>query len=1354
MPLPRSPVAPSTQNQNPPPTNAISTTTPPEPTGYAGTPSFSSPSPRKRLTNRDFASPSGNSYHHRFLSLDSRVPAAQPAYPNPHVESAATANRRPSYTPFPPEPLTPTLLLPPEPTARETSSACRDTFNESTSPTSAPYPVKELEPPRASGRSRSSSAGALSDSFRNLNRWSASTTSSRTSTGFTSLTKRISIEVFGGKGGSPKQKSHRSRPSTSSLSPRQTASARTRPESPPPAPVPPLQSLPQISIGPSLEEEVRQTNVLSRDSPIPRPRFLLRPSDDTGLYWDGAPQIPEDNSGLSSQLDPAKSLLPAATITPGNTMPYTQNGESRGHSRNRSNGANGSTDTNSSTKNRDRGERDRGNRGPSQRTMLSKALQKANTAVELDNAQNTEGARRAYSEACNLLQQVLERTSAEEDRKKLEAIYTLYMSRISDLDEQFAGQDFVDKELPRRPESGDNQEFTGSQINRTEGDLGAEERSPRSARDLDFERDLTIPSYSVPMSAARRPSSSKGPPGLSILSAQTATEPRDGTTSSLPNQYSLQSAFSRSRLGGGSTLQPHTESGYMPPPLSPRRPPSPAKPPPPPPQRESPERPVRPEYYMTGANLAPSGTANGHKRGTSHESISWLDPIDESGGSSASSVHSRSSSLRIRRKHIRAASGDTEAEFDAALDDAIEAAYDDGFEPETQYGASRYQEDTEVAVANTLRRVELARERVRESEREALVEANEREKRLRLQQQIEDEEYRRQEGLAEDFYDGNSSEDEERMLEEMTNGYVIEDFAFAPNSKPSVPRESDSSGLTSRTWHSSMGSNPPTATTVLTTVSENTVLPQPKGPVPPPPTQPLPQLPPQPSSAGSQGSSQSVRNRRLSGQNPKQLKIETTKIAPAAPATAGAAIPQQPRTSSYIVQQRQALSAGPNRTTGPLSSRPSVSPAPGTMDGSATPPLPTGFVQEDLPRSGSPSVARPGLRKNFSSSSLRSMKSRNLSVSHIDDASDLSPGTPLSNQYGIGGSATRLPALPSIPTPLVGTFRERSDTSATGGLHLFDNGFHSPSSPGSPNLMLPDAPAPLEPCPNDVMLRPFWLMRCLYQTLCHPRGGYLSNKLFVPREVWRVKGVKLKNVEDKIANCDYLTAALQKLGKVDTCDADAVLEEMQALEGVLEQVQATLTRKLGSEVGVHGTNAMFKDASAVENDAAAMLRSASVSAKSSSFSWRRLRSKNSSANLPNLATSYGGKGGSGGASTSTTPVDGSSGRDILLPSLPMTTHPTSRPTKRDIGSVYFSGPNANYMSSLARLFDAAQSIDQIARQVEDPGLRHADKTQVGLELCTRHAAEFFGFYVCRFVLSDLTMMLDKFVKRGSEWVLV
>lgn len=255
------------------------------------------------------------------------------------------------------------------------------------------------------------------------------------------------------------------------------------------------------------------------------------------------------------------------------------------------------------------------------------------------------------------------------------------------------------------------------------------------------------------------------------------------------------------------------------------------------------------------------------------------------------------------------------------------------------------------------------------------------------------------------------------------------------------------------------------------------------------------------------------------------------------------------------------------------------------------------------------------------------------------------------------------------------------DGSAAGGLHLFEDNFHLPTSPGSPNPMSLDAPVALEPCPNDFMLRPFWLMRCLYQTMVHPRGGYLSTKLFVPRDVWKVKGVKLKYLEDKIANCDYLTAALLKLAKVDTCDADAVLEEMQSLEGVLEQVQATLTRKLGSEVGVHSSGSLFREASnVVEGDGSSGVpRASSISSKSSSFSWRRLRSKNSAVGL-------------GGAYNSRlSSVEGTK-EVVTLPTLPMTAQPTSRPVKRDVGLAQFSGPNAHYMGSLARLFDAAQAV--------------------------------------------------------------
>ncbi|KAK4221534.1 hypothetical protein QBC38DRAFT_513508 [Podospora fimiseda] len=1312
------------------------TTTPTYDDFFADT-SFASPSPRTTVYRHKHSKSLGTVNNNGGAPVILNQEAAPPL-PVTRPPSA-------SYTAFPsnstwnPPPPRISSLLPAANITSESGAAAassaghgiplfRDViFNDPLSTNKGQIPARgELEPPQHKrGHSRSSSAGGLSDGFRNLNRWSASTTSSRASN-FVDFTKRVSTEVLGGAFGSPTRKlHHRNKPSTSSGSPRSVAHplhARTRSDSPVPAPIPPFQTLPPISTGPSLEDEVFESNVLGKTSPVQRPKRIERPNEEPQADWDGIPQVVEEEVlGLSSQQPGAANLLrPAELTAPPTIMPYTQNGQPRGHSKNRSAGPNASVDTTGSSKNR---ERDRPGKPPSQKAMLSKALQKANTAVQLDNVQNFEAARRAYTEACAVLQQVLMRTSGEEDRRKLDAIHQTYTNRILELDEQLAEFEPDEKELPLRPESNDL------------GDLAGDLIADYQDNDKSYEREPAVQSYSVPKSSFSTKQSGN-------LSANNTTKSSGHDPSSyLTAQYSLQSAFSKARLGNGSsTLQaPPTQNVYMPPPLSPRRPMSPAKPPPqqapaPAPVQEMAERAGRPEFTMSGALRAPDAVPNGHQRDNSHGSVSWLDPIDESEASSASSVHSRTSS-RIRRKHIRAPSGDTEAEFDAALDDAIEAAYDDGYDQD-QYAGQAYDNQLDAdAVTNSLRKeVELARERVRQqSEKDALQLATEREQKLRLEQQLEDEEYRRHEAIGDDYYNNDhDAEEEERILEQMTMGYQMDQFSFDERSKPSIPRESDSSGLTSRTWHSSTGSNPPTATTVTSMASEKNHPPHLAGPLPPPPSQALPQLPPQPQSAGSQGSNQSVRNRRLSGQNAKQLKIETSQLTAAPPPqTAAAAIPSLPKSGSYIVQQRQALSAGPNRTAGPLSGRPGPSPVPGAPDdGPEFHPMPMGFVADsDQSRSASPAFVRPMLRSNFSSSSLKSLKSRNLSISQIDEASDMSPGTPSSNPFGMGGSHTQLPAVPALPA----NYKDGANGAAAGGLHLFDNQFHSSDAPGSPNSSIADAPVSLEPCPNDTMLRPFWLMRCLYQSLCHPRGGYISNKLFVPRDVWKVKGVKLKNIEDKISNCDLLTAALQKLARVDTCDADAVLEEMQSLENVLEQVQAALSRKLGSEVGVQGANTMFKDANALEPDAAAMPRSGSVAGKGSSFSWRRLRSKNSSANLPGLATSYGGKGGSGGPAASTSALSQESGgKDTLLPSLPMTSHPTSRPTKRDVGNVLFTGPNANYMSSLARLFDAAQTIDQIARQVDDPGLRHADKTQVGLELCTRHAAEFFAFYILQY----------------------
>ncbi|KAH8596387.1 hypothetical protein B0O99DRAFT_510139 [Bisporella sp. PMI_857] len=990
--------------------------------------------------------------------------------------------------------------------------------------------------------------------------------------------------------------------------------------------------------------------------------------------------------------------------------------------------------------------------------MLSKALQKANTAVLLDNAQNFEGATQAYSEACSLLQQVMARSSGDEDRRKLEAIRNTYTSRINELKKITPiSRDDSGKALPARPESG-NYVTSGTQFTEEEDEPAIIEtatvtRIVNEAKysPQEFSQSRMLPSSQVPR---RRESLLASNFDTGQLRSRNMQEP------SYERSYSKSPMRERTLEINNIKLAPPMESLYMPPPLSPRRPQSPMTLGP-----SSNSVAVHEKQQssdLTTANFSRPVSSRGHNRIPSNESMSWLDTIDESGGSSRASVHSRTSSMGVRRKHIRAPSGATEAEFDAALDAAVEAAYDDGFEPmdDPEPNHYDYENDDEI-VANVRRRVELAKERVRQSEREAAIqEALETEKRRQLL-------YQKQENF-DDSYDGNESEEEERMLEEMTRGYVMDDFEFGLQSKSALPRESDSSGFSGRTWNSSIGSNPTTAGTTLSTVTEASVLPQMpilsknQPPAHPPPAQALPP-PPNPPTQPPVSMPQGVRSRRLSGQNAKQLKIETSQpISSTGPLTQPPSMPPpripngndsvQPKTAG-LPRMRQQLQGLPSMPPMPMSARqtssPFPAPSPTEIIAPPTPTLSKTLTNElessgQISRSGSPGRApsRTGLKQNFSSSSLQKIKSRNLSVSNLDDGSDKSPGTPMSSQFASRDNNGRLPAMPTLPTPIAAAFKDKMNGAPTGGLYLFDSDITSPDEPGSPNPLGTAAPIPLEPCPTEVLLRPFWLMRALYQTIAHPRGGYLSTKLFVPRDVWRVKGVKIKNVEDKIANCDFLTAALLKLARVDTFDADAVLEEMQALEGVLDQVQAVLVKKLGNEVGAQGSGGMFRDAQG-EPDAGNTSKSGSMSSKSSSFSWRRLRTKNSGVGLAN---NY---------SNKATSAEGTK-EGLVMGTLPMTATALAkvRFTKRDVSQIQYSGPNANYMGALARLFDAAQALDQIARQVEDPGLRHADKTQVGLELCTRHAAEFFGFYICRFVLADIALLLDKFIKRGSEWVLV
>jgi len=195
-----------------------------------------------------------------------------------------------------------------------------------------------------------------------------------------------------------------------------------------------------------------------------------------------------------------------------------------------------------------------------------------------------------------------------------------------------------------------------------------------------------------------------------------------------------------------------------------------------------------------------------------------------------------------------------------------------------------------------------------------------------------------------------------------------------------------------------------------------------------------------------------------------------------------------------------------------------------------------------------------------------------------------------------------------------------------------------------------------------------------------------------------MKSMKLKYVEEKIANCDLLTAALGRLAVVDTYDADAVMEELESFEDVLERVQAALARKLSGEVGTSGLSSMFKDG---PNSAGLAANGASAhdagveKSKGVLSSWRKLRSKSSGSAGSALQPSK----------ASLTSLEGV-GKSAAVVPMTSVISLDRRGVKKEAKNFTFEGPNQNYMGSLARLFEAVQVLGKSRRVHESDHFGH------------------------------------------------
>lgn len=272
-----------------------------------------------------------------------------------------------------------------------------------------------------------------------MNRWSQSTTSSKGGSPAHrrsgSLSRRLSLGApatfdFGGKLERAFE-DHGKKPSVSEVSVMENSRTLSRQGR---RPANPTQVLPPIITLPALNRDTT-TSPKTGLSASPSTAGLLSAAvkaaapDYFGGTWDDTLSPNTRRANRSAEARTRSPIPTSALFVAENTArshsskEYRHDRErskSRGHSRNRSQADKGSAGTTSSSRGKDRS-----HRGPSQKAMLSKALQKANTAVVLDNARNVEGAIEAYQEACNLLLQVMSRSSGDDDRRKLEAIVSL-----------------------------------------------------------------------------------------------------------------------------------------------------------------------------------------------------------------------------------------------------------------------------------------------------------------------------------------------------------------------------------------------------------------------------------------------------------------------------------------------------------------------------------------------------------------------------------------------------------------------------------------------------------------------------------------------------------------------------------------------------------------------------------------------------------------------------------------------------------------------------------------------------------------------------------------------------------------
>ncbi|KAI9057139.1 hypothetical protein FKP32DRAFT_1681875 [Trametes sanguinea] len=247
--------------------------------------------------------------------------------------------------------------------------------------------------------------------------------------------------------------------------------------------------------------------------------------------------------------------------------------------------------------------------------------------------------------------------------------------------------------------------------------------------------------------------------------------------------------------------------------------------------------------------------------------------------------------------------------------------------------------------------------------------------------------------------------------------------------------------------------------------------------------------------------------------------------------------------------------------------------------------------------------------------------------------------------------------------------------------------------------------APLSPLPSsappDPLRKPYHMMFLLRQTMTSKTGGYITRRLHVPQEVWSQGGAKLTNVPEKIRVVEVLCSALEEL------------QHWSAEYFGAGNVSSGMALGIGSIGRKEG-----------EQWAAKLEEFSSV--------------------CDGVVGQFGKKLGVGEGFVTKKSGVTSWGRQI------------TRQFDKITNGKNLDSP-ALYVQGLSRLFQAAQILDEHTKAASQQSIAPlyaafpAD-IRAALDNKLRHASEFFAKVVLTFVIRDMALLLDKYVKKCEKWL--